>query len=38
VFTTGVDEWAREPEHGLAASIQDALSDLRAVLGPKAPA
>jgi AcrR family transcriptional regulator len=38
VFTTGVDEWAREPEHGLAAAIQDALSDLRAVLGPKAPA
>ena len=38
VFTTAVDEWAREPEHGLAASIQDALNDLRAALGPKAAA
>jgi AcrR family transcriptional regulator len=33
VFTTAVDEWAREPERGLAASIQGALNDLRAALG-----
>ena len=38
VFTTAVDEWAREPDHGLAASIRDALNDLRAALGPKAAA
>jgi AcrR family transcriptional regulator len=33
VFTTAVEEWAREPERGLAASIQGALNDLRAALG-----
>jgi hypothetical protein len=33
VFMTAVDEWAREPQRGLAASIQDALSGLRAALG-----
>jgi AcrR family transcriptional regulator len=33
VFTTAVDEWASEPEHGLAASIQGILDDLRAALG-----
>jgi AcrR family transcriptional regulator len=33
VFTTAVDEWASEPEHGLAASIQETLNDLRAALG-----
>ena len=38
VFTTAVDEWTREPERGLAASIQDALNDLRAALGSKATA
>jgi AcrR family transcriptional regulator len=38
VFTTAVDDWTREPEHGLAASIRDALNDLRAALGPKATA
>ena len=37
VFTTAVDDWAREPEHGLAASIQDALNDLRAALGSEGP-
>lgn len=35
VFTTAVDEWAREPGDGLAASIQSALSDFRAALGPQ---
>lgn len=35
VFTTAVDEWIREPERGLAASIQGALNDLRAALGSK---
>jgi hypothetical protein len=38
VFTTAVDEWTRDPGHGLAASIQDALNDLRTVLGPEGPA
>jgi AcrR family transcriptional regulator len=38
VFTTAVDEWTREPGHGLAASIQDALNDLRTVLGSEGPA
>jgi AcrR family transcriptional regulator len=38
VFTTAVDEWSREPDHGLAASFRDALNDLRAALGPKAAA
>jgi AcrR family transcriptional regulator len=33
VITTAVDEWAREPERGLAAAIQGALDDLRAALG-----
>jgi AcrR family transcriptional regulator len=33
VFTAAVDEWAREPERGLAASIGGALKDLRAALG-----
>jgi AcrR family transcriptional regulator len=33
VFTTAVDEWAGEPERGLAASIGGALNDLRAALG-----
>jgi AcrR family transcriptional regulator len=33
VFMTAVDEWAREPERGLAASIRGALHDLRAALG-----
>jgi AcrR family transcriptional regulator len=32
-LTTGLDEWAREPERGLTASIQGALNDLRAALG-----
>jgi AcrR family transcriptional regulator len=36
VFTAGVEEWAREPERGLAASIQQALGDLRSALGPVA--
>ena len=31
--TTGIDDWAREPERGLAASIQCALKDLRTALG-----
>ena len=35
VFTTAVDEWAQEPEHGLTAAIQRARNDLRAALGPK---
>jgi AcrR family transcriptional regulator len=33
VFTTAYDEWAQGPERGLAASIREALHDLRAVLG-----
>jgi AcrR family transcriptional regulator len=33
VFATAVDEWAGEPERGLAASIRGALTDLRAALG-----
>jgi AcrR family transcriptional regulator len=33
VFTTAVAEWAHEPGHGLAASIQDALAGLRTALG-----
>lgn len=33
IFTTAVDEWATDQGRGLAASIQDALSDLRAALG-----
>ena len=33
VFATAVDDWAREPGRGLAASIQDALGDLRTALG-----
>jgi hypothetical protein len=33
VFTIAVDGWARAPERGLAAFIQDALNDLRAALG-----
>jgi AcrR family transcriptional regulator len=32
-FTTGLDDWAREPQRGFAASIQGALNDLRAALG-----
>ena len=32
VFTTAVDEWIREPGTGLAASIGDALNDLRAAV------
>jgi len=35
VFTTAVDEWAQEPEHGLAAAIQRARDHLRAALGSK---
>jgi AcrR family transcriptional regulator len=33
VFATAADEWAREPERGLAASIRDTLGGLRAALG-----
>lgn len=33
VFTTAVDEWATDPERGLAAAIQGALAGLRAALG-----
>lgn len=33
VFTTAVDDWTREPERRLAASIQDALGDLRTAVG-----
>jgi AcrR family transcriptional regulator len=36
VFTTGVDEWAQDPQWGLAASIQQALGDLRSALRPVA--
>jgi len=34
VFATAFDEWALEPERSLPTSIQDALDDLRAALGP----
>ena len=37
VFTTAVDDWTREPGRGLAASIQDALDDLRMALGARDP-
>jgi AcrR family transcriptional regulator len=33
VFTTAFDEWALEPERGLATSIGRALDDLRSALG-----
>jgi hypothetical protein len=31
--TTGIDDWAREPERGLAGSIEGALAALRSALG-----
>lgn len=37
-FTAGVDEWAQDPQRGLAASVRQALADLRAALGPAAAA
>ena len=35
VFTTGVEEWARDPARGLADSIKDALGGLRAALAAR---
>jgi AcrR family transcriptional regulator len=35
VFATAVDDWATDPGRGLAASIQDALADLRKALGTR---
>lgn len=35
VFTVAVDEWASDPGRGLAASINGALSDFRAAIGPQ---
>jgi AcrR family transcriptional regulator len=34
IFTTAVDEWAANPEHGLATTIQDALQGFRAAITP----
>ena len=38
VFTAAVDEWSRQPELGLSATIAEALRDLRAVLAAPQPA
>lgn len=35
VFTAAVDEWVSDPGRGLAASIEGALGDFRAALGPR---
>ncbi len=33
IFTTAVDDWVQQPEHGLDAAIRNALSEFRSALG-----